>query len=323
MAFKIGEVVLLTGAGFTYNFGGYLGTHMSSAIFSDPFVQGHSGIKEIFRQKNGNYEAAYSEIVRSNDYSNEEKSNLKNVIIEAYKRMHHRIESLKDEQLLGNFMRALVRIFTCSGDERRFIFTLNQDLFLEKERNWQAPKAPDFREDLRRGGIDAVDFKAVQRLEGEINGQEAIRKIEDHAGPPYIKLHGSYGWYSSDGTHKILIGDDKLQQILEEPLLNWYYSLYKEILENYKNRRILIIGYSFGDGDGHINDPLLKAIKQNGSKVYVINPKSQNDFEADMVKKGRGALLEGLAGYYPWSLEQMLYNDRSAEWLKLERDLLQ
>ncbi len=46
----------------------------------------------------------------------------------------------------------------------------------------------------------------------------------------YVKLHGSWNWYSSDGMKKMVIGRNKINQINTEPVLLRYFEIFKEVL---------------------------------------------------------------------------------------------
>src|SRR5439155_13282313 len=91
-----------------------------------------------------------------------------------------------------------------------------------------------------------------------------------------IKLHGSMNWQREVGGRKVMIiGGGKLTQIRSEPLLDWYYKIFKQVLSR-KNQRLLVIGYGFGDP--HINDVILKSVREHGLRLYVVSPHEPEDF---------------------------------------------
>lgn len=77
----IGDLVLLTGAGFTSNFGGYLAQQMFSEIVGHQKIHRKPRVKQAFLTS-GNYEATYTDIMKNSGYSEEE------------------IEQIRDEPLL-------------------------------------------------------------------------------------------------------------------------------------------------------------------------------------------------------------------------------
>ena len=121
----------------------------------------------------------------------------------------------------------------------------------------------------------------------------------------YVKLHGSYGWLSQDGTDAMVIGHGKKGRIEKEPLLSWYLSLFKEVLHA-GDRKLVVIGYGFGDD--HINEIITGAIKEKGLQLYIICPMEPEQFRNQLLRL-HGVNIElnpygediwsGLYGYYP------------------------
>jgi hypothetical protein len=120
----------------------------------------------------------------------------------------------------------------------------------------------------------------------------------------YIKLHGSYDWRDSNDQKKLVIGVTKPVQLENEPILCWYFNLFKEVL-SLPERRLLIIGYGFRDP--HINEVLVKSIIESGLRLFVVNPTDPERFrEKALGNLGsqKQILWDGIAGYYPYSLEE-------------------
>lgn len=83
-------------------------------------------------------------------------------------------------------------------------------------------------------------------------------------------------WQRKVGGRKVMVlGGDKLTQICSEPLLKWYYQTFKQVL-CCQNRRLLVIGYGFGDP--HINEVILKAVREHGLRLYIVSPHEPEDF---------------------------------------------
>ncbi len=123
----------------------------------------------------------------------------------------------------------------------------------------------------------------------------------------YVKLHGSQNWLSSDGKHAMVIGRNKPEQIDCEPLLDWYFKTFKQVL-SFPNRRLLVIGYGFRDA--HINEIIASSIAKHGLKLYVISPNDHEKFRADLHTRPCGMTLwKGLSGYFPYELEEMYPGD--------------
>jgi hypothetical protein len=125
----------------------------------------------------------------------------------------------------------------------------------------------------------------------------------------YIKLHGSQNWMSSSGNQTMVIGRSKSKRIREEPLLSWYLNIFKEVILQ-ENRRLLIIGYGFRDN--HMNRILSEAVEKHGLKIFIISPQSIEDFTRNMNRSVyRRNILNGLSGYYPYTLLDMFPADQS------------
>jgi hypothetical protein len=119
----------------------------------------------------------------------------------------------------------------------------------------------------------------------------------------YIKLHGSFGWHPSVGSDVLVVGHAKSKTIQREPLLQWYFSLFEEVLHQ-PEARLVVIGYGFGDP--HINEVIADSIRDYGLRLYVVSPEEPAKRRAHLVPAGgrgttamRGAeIWKGLAGYF-------------------------
>jgi hypothetical protein len=126
----------------------------------------------------------------------------------------------------------------------------------------------------------------------------------------YIKLHGSYGWKRSNLSDCLVIGYNKENQIVDEPLLSYYFELFQKSL-NASNVQLMIIGYGFGDR--HINRVLADAHKKSGLRIYVISPNEQSEFIRCVRSTDEyGAdILHSIAGYFPYTLLDIFPKDQS------------
>lgn len=106
----------------------------------------------------------------------------------------------------------------------------------------------------------------------------------------YCKLHGSWAWHRSNCTKPIHVtGANKLDAIKCEPLLRWYFELFKKAL-NRSGVRLLVIGYGFNDR--HINDVVRAAVREHGLKLCVVDPRGPQRFNGEFVHpKGEGHTL--------------------------------
>jgi SIR2-like protein len=187
------------------------------------------------------------------------------------------------------------------------VFTLNQDLFIERwfrgdhvSVNLPGISLPDsFTLVLPLGGNECLDLPDERELEK--------RKSSLGGWLSYIKLHGSYGWRGVEGS-ALVIGNTKATVIQREPLLRWYISIFKKELEE-GPKTLVVVGYSFRDD--HINQIIVNAIKKYGLRLIVVSPLLPSAFKEQLQTVQSGPfnhygseLWNGLAGYYCGSVNR-------------------
>lgn len=158
-----------------------------------------------------------------------------------------------------------VRDFLCRFDA---IFTLNQDTLLEQryavsnlregsQGKWFGLQSP--------GLIDVLVNGQKFQAPGVFKPSDApFTLLERHQ--PYYKLHGSSNWRSSDNAALLILGGDKGNDIRKVPLLTWYQAEFARLSQ--QPARIMVIGYGFGDA--HIND-LLIAAASAGAEFFIVD----------------------------------------------------
>lgn len=306
---------LLIGAGFTHNFGAPLAAGMWSLIFSNPALQACPPLRQIFLDDT-DYESAYHKIMQG-DYASEVRSVLERAVIAAYQHLDanirnyhfgsgaaHPINIYKVQDLIATFGRNLTR--------PGYVFTLNQDLFVER-RYYNGPT-------LVLPGIVARDDWFTSHFDSPLSSRDVVtlpntdqvavhRSQHGQSGFYYVKLHGSMNWRSGISGRGIVIGRGKSTQIEREPLLSWYHELFRDALCQ-EHTRLLVIGYSFSDD--HINEVIGVAVRDYGLRLYVLDPTLPNEWQFKMTQQNRGNdLIRGLSGYYPYVFEGMFPGDQS------------
>ncbi len=144
------NLILLTGAGFTKNFNGFLGKEMWSKIFNSSAIQSTPNIANLLRE-NFDYEDVYSRVLRGNGFSDSEKQTMQQVVEAVYKKL----DDATRNWIFNNDNPTAFNIYGLNGDlmnlfqpangqKRGFHFTLNQDLFMEREYRYRSPGAPFF-----------------------------------------------------------------------------------------------------------------------------------------------------------------------------------
>ena len=314
---EFSQYIFFSGAGFTKNFGGLLAKEMRSKIYNNSEVQAQHRLKNLLLS-DLDYESIYDKVING-DYTDEEKDTISTAIYNAYQVLDDisrewtfRNDAPNPVNIYG--VNKFIERFSGVNNEIGFFFTLNQDLFIERHFNSiktafihpGVPKIPDAFIITNRRPIEKKDFIYLPNLdELKTNSVTHLSKNTIH----YVKLHGSFGWMSSKGTNSYVIGKEKEQQVADEPLLSWYFELFKKALSK-PNRKLFLIGYGFRDQ--HINEVFVDSIKKYGLRWFVISPSDQSEFISNLKSVEYGdILLKGLAGYFPYTLLDIFPKDQS------------
>lgn len=379
MHIKSAENVLLLGAGFTKNFGGLLADEMWAEIFNHEKIQAQSKIKKLMLN-DFNYESIYYSILegftdknglfgekgKCVKFTNEEKYAIKVATKSAYSYidkilMWHLIsfgpEFYDYKPKWVNVVNNLLMNFGLT-DNNSFIFTLNQDLFIERFYQNPAKDHPNKNKipELLIPGIDEspewfMNLNSLREKSSERshNGEEHIilceekeqfYKLKNDEYYPLpdetvfnsikdsileegnfflIKLHGSYNWKSSDGSDAMVIGRGKAEQMMKEPLLRYYFEIFNAVLSQGK-RRLLVIGYGFGDE--HINGVISKAIKDYELKLYILSPVSPEKLKKKLCEEPKKSedtitIWNGISGYFQCVEDVLLKEFKGNQVVKL------
>ena len=307
------NLILLTGAGFTRNFGGFLAREMWSKIFNNPIVQSNKQARELLLN-DFDFESVYSAKMGGGE---DTIKVIRDAVEAAYKDLDDTVRDWTFNNSNPSGLNIyglgdLIALISQKGSDQGCFFTLNQDLYMERKRGFKSP------------GVlyQSMDPVTSVRLPKE-EEMGSIKATLNNAS--YIKLHGSYGWISSYGGNQMIIGKNKAEDINREPLLRWYMELFENAVYE-GNKKILIIGYGFRDD--HINDILLKGVQEHGLSLYVINPTDPEAFKN--ILEGRPAhsgswevsrhfpIWKGVKGYFPYSLREIYPPDQSVTTMATE-----
>jgi len=314
------DTVLLTGAGFTKGFGGHLASEMWAAIFSQPEIQKHNNLRNALL-KSLDYEWVYDQVLFPKEkgltFTDDEKIALVNAVHKAYEDMHRSIcqdGSPIEQSSASGACSLFITRFSGRGEKRGFYFTLNQDLFTERfySNSNQMINLPGLNAEKWFNGRlgSKLDLGDWVRLPDDVS-LEKVKAASLRKGSGnfvYIKVHGSYGWKAQDGSNVMVMGRAKTEIIEREPLLRWYWDLFKSVLQRYE-QKLVVVGYGFRDD--HVNQVIADAINRFKLRFYVILPKEPKDFksvlqpldsrsfESGGIKLSLGSTLWfGMAGYY-------------------------
>jgi SIR2-like domain len=271
--------LLLAGAGFSYNWGGYLASEAFEFLLS--VTEGDDDLRSLLwreHQAHLGFEDILAKLQREYqvEWSPQREQNLRN-LTSAVQRMFGSMtlafsqtpfEPQPTDPKLGviNFLAKFDAIFTLNQDtllEQHYIPVAGQDAFP------QALQWPGYIAAYRPGIVRALDKLTFGALDDRIE----LFKPDQNLSPlpclqPYFKLHGSIDIKQSDREMMLVIGGNKAASIAEQPLLKWYHQEFQTRLRS-PGARLMIIGYSFGDQ--HINEMIFSGIEA-GLKIFIIDP---------------------------------------------------
>ncbi len=264
--------IVLTAAGFTKNFGAPLAVEFKNLVLAK-IKNVPALLKEL--NDNSNFEDAYVSVMKGN-FSEEEKKRMHQALVDSF---NNDLNKSYENRNYGQSIYAVpdhLILPLCKGKQFGTLFTLNQDLFMERKIFHNAfqftPVIPGVRyamnlpsEQEQNVNIDEASIELFQE------SLEALhRKKGTGSNLLYIKLHGSTNWFDlSSSLETLIIGVDKEKIINKTPLLLCYFNFFKESVFR-ENTKLLIIGYGFGDH--HINSVLKRAQESHGLEIHLMYP---------------------------------------------------
>lgn len=313
---KFSEYVLLTGAGFTANFNAPLASEVHNQICNHDLILADPQLKEL-AENMPNFEQFYCDVING-DYSPSQKKAVNSTISEAYRDIDERLRNLPAQ--LSNGLSVLrtqdfIGCFKGVHKQPGMIFTLNQDLFLERHYyNLRRPYMPGIPSNLSWFDTTATNAP-FSTFQVDIPNNTGFRSAPM---PPnllyYVKLHGSCNWSSAVRSQQMVIGTDKSGRISEEPLLAWYFKLFEDcLLED--GKKLLCLGYSFSDD--HINLVIANAIKDANLELHIMSPQPRNEFTKKLRNRQSGVTITtGIKKYYQHTLVEICQRDghMPSEW---------
>ncbi len=261
--------VLLTGAGFSRNWGGRLAREVWEEIFSHPDVQKRPSLRTLLL-RTPMFEDALGEITDPRTFDDQDRTVMDLAIKQVFQRMDSEhaatlsspVPKIDSGGLIGDFFAR----FYSPTNRIGYIFSLNQDALTERLAALWASSVP-----LAVPGIQnlpsafspppptappplvtlAKPDLGNMRLDGNLN---------------YIKLHGSFLWRPEDGSPGMVLGGGKQIAIGRSPLLRAYHDLFNKILCA-GDVRLFVIGYGFQDD--HINKIIWTASQSHNAKIFL------------------------------------------------------
>jgi hypothetical protein len=260
--------VLLTGAGFSKNWGGFVAREITNALMSRlqniPYLLGalnRGNFEDVLSQVQSEYLATMTT-------ENQGRLNaVQQALSDVFGRMNMHFAAREFE--FSNDITHSIQKFLVRFDA---IFTLNQDLLIEVHYNnqnaalwhgtrWQGYELPGLRE-------LPLEDPLAGRVRSKWVPQGHFAQTANTQ--PYFKLHGSTAWSAADGSSLMVMGRDKVGVIRSNAILKWNYERFEEYLGR-PETRLMAIGYSFADD--HINATILNAHQKGHLRLmYLVHP---------------------------------------------------
>jgi hypothetical protein len=269
--------LLLIGAGFSRNWGGWLATEAFEHLLGSPEVARYPVLRRLLwkYQGRGGFEAALAELQSQFAlYPNSDRDPLmalQGAVKQMFDDMNAAFISSTDWQFGQQLIERQIGTFLTRFDA---IFTLNQDLLLEHhyanenvtligKKKWTGVDLPGM---MPTWSQEPLHSKSWSRAIWTPLLDDNF-KANDGAQPIY-KLHGSSNWARADGQPLLIMGGAKTQELLQTPILNRYAKVFEESLTA-EGAKLMAIGYGFRDD--HINAAIARGV-DSGLKLFIIAP---------------------------------------------------
>lgn len=266
---------LLTGAGFSRNWGGWLANEVFEYLLADRDLT--APIRSqlwLDKMSGGNFEDTlqhFREVAQKGYPSHYDLllailSGMFNAMKNAFVGMGASFEfqTTNMNMNVAVFLQKFDAIFTLNQDTLLEAHYLNDDIGGLGRGRWNGWQIPGLEEPPRSMVRMSSSERTMMRT-ARTSGFVLSGKNEQ----PYYKLHGSHNWNSGPTSSQLLImGGSKEADISASPLLEWYSQRFREAIVA-PHARLMIIGYSFSDR--HINSVLLSA-QAAGARFFIVDP---------------------------------------------------
>ena len=290
--------VLLLGAGFSRNWGGWLADEAFEYLLGAPQI--NAPLRELLTRykRKGGFEAALAELQGQRNRTGRGEPELlvrfQDAIAQMFADMDTAFDSVSFEW--SNQIKHRIAPFLTRFDA---IFTLNQDLLLERHYHnsnvslmsngkWSGWSIPG----MQRQDSDSPPL-TNPNLNSMVPHSDSDFEVAANL-QPYFKLHGSSNWLASATENVMVIGGNKQSSIDRYPILKFYFQQFREYL-NRPNTRLMVIGYGFADD--HVNNMVVSAADNGDLSIFLIDPMG-----IDIVDKNRDATI-----YHPGPMAEALW----------------
>lgn len=263
---------ILTGAGWTRNWGGQLASEVWQLLMSQPAVQDRAPLRHLLLEE-PSFEAALGRLDEK-QFEEADRIAFERALADVFVKMDAEIARTDHHPWINIYkvQEMLFRFWGRHGDQvdTGYFFTLNQDLWPERYLcnghvgGAASPALPglQLRPNQRVFTTDLGSYGSGFELEPIQNASPLqLRKAFN-----VIKLHGSFNWRTPNGKSSMVVGRQKTDQIRSFPLLRSYWQVFEEVLRA-GDVRLMVVGYGFGDQ--HVNAAIAEAVTNYGLRIFV------------------------------------------------------
>lgn len=265
--------ILLVGAGFSYNWGGWLASEAFEYLLGVPTLD-DSCRQLLWKHKRDGFEAALAALQSGG--ASPSLTLMEEALRQMFQDMNKgffspgfRFEFMSPPETGKNSVGEFLAKFDA-------IFSLNQDLLLEigycqveprqaLNPRWSAVEFPGMITRVQPPPLSPAPRWVGERCPAQV---EIATPTNSHTQPIY-KLHGSSNWVDKTGERLLVMGGDKTATIRGSSLLSLYAAEFARRLK-LPDTRLMVIGYGFRDG--HINAALDEAANLGELTTFIVDP---------------------------------------------------
>lgn len=288
------QTILLLGAGFSHNWGGWLATELFENLLATAEVRGDSGIRQLLwkHQREEGFEGALAELQLAAERDprsppQDQLVRLQAAILQSFRTMQTAMDQVPWEFSQDRALH--VTEFLVKFDR---IFTLNQDTLLERHyvqnialannrRSFNSPAFPGMRCQPAGGQPSGANSWA------DSPWVPANDFSVPDGGQPIYKLHGSMNWRAAQGDPMLIMGGGKSRQIAANRVLAAYAEEFQR--SACSGARLMVIGYGFRDE--HINQCLFHGAER-GLEMFVVDPRGSALADSLNSTRTRGQIID-------------------------------
>ena len=310
----MGKKILLTGAGFSKAFNGYLCNELTAYFFNTLAVdiEFREDLLKLRPFDRKNFETLLSDFRRKYKCDQDKITKIEKVLGEIFQKMCDGMRQNDDVVPINS-----VAHFFYEFDH---VFTINQDA-IHNQNQADCSNKKKFSIDETMSGCGTWGNEGSFIAPRSVISDTLLSNILSNGRRAYLELHGAYDW-----PGVFILGDSSLPEekkighIRNNPTLSSYFDFFEKFLRE-NGSKLVIVGYGFLDQ--HINEAIAKAINSNnGLEIFIWDPSAEIYLEGRKknveVRGGvvsgpedsldgldKNLLQKGLRGYLPkrFSLE--------------------